>query len=352
MTIFGPDGSHHQNDLKVSDRDLAAVQFIGWRASISDRSDETYKDAVGLADEYNKPFISYHFVYQTDPRPGTLSAGRSAARQAAAFAFANPDRTIPVMLDWEEDKDKNGNLISRANWGDVLAVAAAIRRLGYRVTLVYTGKWYWGQMRSPDMRTLGAELVNADYGQNFTGTAADVYLKRGGDTGRGWTGYGGLKVAMWQFGSRVTFGNQQMDMNAIRDETLLSRAFKVWTPPPPKPVMTPADWIVYGRKIPTPSRSVRLQYGTVHENVVALQAVLCSMNTLAADGSHPIYNPAWVGGDMIEVDGVRKWVRNGFGEATRNSLTYWKRKNSFTYEPEIGTWTPLTADRMRQVRGK
>jgi peptidoglycan hydrolase-like protein with peptidoglycan-binding domain len=100
----------------------------------------------------------------------------------------------------------------------------------------------------------GLSLVNARYGNNSSGTIADVYAARGGDQGNGWQTYGGLSTVIWQYGSKVTWGNHQMDMNAYRGAPAdLGQWF--WTPPPPEPVPTP-DPVPVPIPDPTPGVTV------------------------------------------------------------------------------------------------
>ena len=112
-----------------------------------------------------------------------------AAAQADAFHRAvGGDITIPCMLDWETDSDDNCHpgRPQIATWDDVLAVAAAIRYLGHKVALLYTGNWYWSKMGNPTLAGHGFDLVNAKYGTNAVGTPAERYAAQGGDSGEGW----------------------------------------------------------------------------------------------------------------------------------------------------------------------
>jgi hypothetical protein len=192
VTLHGPDGSKWQAGIVVPSAHWDAVAYVVWRASIGTRSDRSFASMRDQALTHRKAFCAYHFVYPCGSYP--------AAMQAATFHAQAGDTRIPAMLDWESD----GSLA--ATWDDVLQVADAIRRLGHRVPLVYTGKWYWQAKGSPTMSGHGFDLVNAHYGSNPTGDIVPVYVRRGGDSGPGWTGYGGLSPIMWQFGSRVTFG--------------------------------------------------------------------------------------------------------------------------------------------------
>jgi len=223
MTLLGPDGSHHQDGMTVPETDWAWTAFVIWRASIGRRVDRTFRHWLDEARAHGTPFCAYHFVYQLGPRKDTTSQGVSAAEQAEALELATGgDRSIPVMLDWEHD-----GTISRANWDDVLTVAAAIRQNGYRVPLFYTGQWYWEQMGRPNLAGFGMELVNSNYGNNAVADSAiDRYRTRGGDDSNLWAlKYGGLSPSIWQFGSQVRWGDRNMDMNAVRDPAVIDRCF-------------------------------------------------------------------------------------------------------------------------------
>jgi hypothetical protein len=119
------------------------------------------------------------------------------------------------------------------------------------------------------------------------------------------------------------------------------------TPPPgPKPPSTGAEWVTYGTNAKTPPGNPSLTKGLVHANVQELQAILCSMPTLPADGGKPIYNPEWVDKDKI---GSGKPTDNLFGDATFPALAYWQSKNGLAADSQFG---PQTSAKMTAVRGK
>lgn len=108
----------------------------------------------------------------------------------------------------------------------------------------------------------------------------------------------------------------------------------------------PYDWVSAGAQMTTPPANPILKRGVQHGNVMWLQAVLCSMPTLPADGGQSIYNPAWVGRDRID-DGPAD--NDLFGDATHNALVYWQSKNGLTAD---GVYGSATANKMLAVRGK
>ncbi len=250
MILFGPDGSHHQRAYPGP----AGSSYALWRASISDRIDETFRGAVAHYRRHDVPFLGYHFLYQTSPRRGTTSKGRSIRAQVAALekAIEIADAPRRVMLDHETDTkivDGRPVVISEPTFDETFAFAAETRRREIAVPMFYTGRWYWSGHGAPDLAAHFDYLVNADYGRNPGGTAAQAYAARGGDSGRGWSGYGGLRVAMWQFSSNVTWPGmtQRMDANAIKDPAVLARCFHHWNAPPtPGPPLEEDDMINAG----------------------------------------------------------------------------------------------------------
>jgi Glycosyl hydrolases family 25 len=253
VTLFGPDGSHHQNPdngFTVAGEDWGRINFLIWRCSIRDREDLTFSWARDQARKRGIALKAYHFVYPTNT--GEWPA-QSQAR--ACLAALDNDTSIPVMLDWEQEKwFKKGKVVREFNptFDDVVAVANAMRALGIKVVSLYTGTGYWGSQGSPTLAGHGLDLVNARWGSNPEAkVAADHYRSIGGDAGKGWQGFGGLEPVIWQFGSQISWGSQHMDHNAFRgNAAALHRWFKIWNGQPAKPPTAPAakgrvpiDWM-------------------------------------------------------------------------------------------------------------
>jgi hypothetical protein len=101
---------------------------------------------------WGEAFAAYWFV------GGTETAASQASRAAAAIG----DKTIPIMLDWE---DSGGTLST------VLAVRDAMRAQGLRVTMLYAGSGYvsnsagGGNPTNIDA-TLGLYVIRARYWTN------------------------------------------------------------------------------------------------------------------------------------------------------------------------------------------
>lgn len=241
MTLFGPDGSHWQFqpkgsvDLVLSADDWDSIAFVLWRSSIGFRTDGTFARMRDATIAHNTAFTAYHWVYPT---------GRYDARgQAEAMAKANPDKDIPVMLDWETESGL------RPTIDDCDAVADAMSALGYRVPLLYTGVWYWSasDIGRPTLTGRGYDLVLSDYNTNPALPPQAAYAKGGGDNAAEWgRNLGGLTPVVWQYGSLVRFGNLNWDHNAFRGQVAdLSKYFRTGSavvdvdPSPPPPQETP-----------------------------------------------------------------------------------------------------------------
>lgn len=228
MTLHGPDGSHWQAGMILTEADWKAIGFGIWRSSIRSTIDETFLPMCRKFRSRGIPFAGYHAMY---PR-----ARVSPVAQATAFHNAcGGDKSIPAMLDWEFWSD------GTASFADVVETADAIRGFGHVCGLLYTGHAFWRSQGSPTLSGHGMSLVNARYGLNSPGTITDVYKGQGGDQGNGWQTYGGLSTVIWQYGSKVMWGDRQMDMNAYRGRPAdLAQWF--WTPAPPpapKPAVHP-----------------------------------------------------------------------------------------------------------------
>ena len=112
-------------------------------------------------------------------------------------------------------------------WDDVRQFADRWHAVDSRVLAVYLPRWIWsGHLGSPDLRVLRCPLVASDYGTNPDGSPTSVYRARGGDDGRGWTAYGGVTPAIWQYGSNVDCpgASGSTDANAFRGTLTQLRA--------------------------------------------------------------------------------------------------------------------------------
>lgn len=229
MTIFGPDGARYQEGIRLEERDWDAVGFAAWRAIHQNGApDRTFKPmAVRFADEH-KPFAAYVWV---DSMPGATKAGYAAA--------AIGDTSIPIMVDWEDRS---------CSFQNMMKFVTSMRGRGYRVTLLYTGRYFHATMGNPDLRDLGMDLVIARYGDQADNGTYEMAARYAYMVDRysvwDWT-VGGIKPSMWQFGSRIRWGDRYMDMNAIRDPAVIARCFTDWAAPTPTPEPPDEDNMTY-----------------------------------------------------------------------------------------------------------
>lgn len=230
MTFFGPDGAVYQDGIKVSDKDWTDTDFMAWRViHQSGKKDITFDLKLKEAEEHNVPFAAYVWV----DKMGASSKSRYTDN-------ALKDKSIPIMVDWEDPGCTFTNMCSYVE---------AMRKLGYKVTLLYTGRPFWQSMGSPKLDDLGMDLVISRYGdQNiesrygknpkFECVPRYEYMLPKYSV---WDwNLGGLTPSMWQFGSRIRWGDRYMDMNAIRDKDVIDRCFKNWFSEP-TPIPTEED---------------------------------------------------------------------------------------------------------------
>lgn len=224
MTCYGPDGSIWQNGIKLTAADWDAIDFVIWRCVREDGTpDPSYPWARDQAIAHRKPFATYVFL------------SGNPVRQAEAAAAVIGDKTVPVMADWEKPGYTPASMFA---W------VGRMRTLGFTVPLLYTGMAFWQSSGKPTLTDYGLELVVARYGdQQPTATYeirpryAQMDHKYGAVT---WAfNIGGLRPVIWQYGSRIRWGDRPMDMNAFRGTPAeLARWFKMPPaahPVPPKP---------------------------------------------------------------------------------------------------------------------
>jgi hypothetical protein len=224
MTYFGPDGAKYQSSIILKPADWNLISYGAWRViHQSGNKDASFNPMMEQFKARKIPFVAYVWVDAMAP-----------VTKAIHTAAALPDKSIPIMVDWEDPK---------CNFNRMAEYVDAMRKRGYRVTLLYTGKYFWQSMGSPDLTKLGVDLVVARYGnQSPTGQyeCEPRYTEMLPKYSVWNWNIGGLKPSMWQFGSRIRWGTHYMDMNAILDPAVISRSFKVWNPiPTPIPVPTP-----------------------------------------------------------------------------------------------------------------
>lgn len=200
MTLFGSDISSYQAGLNVAHLPDAYVlmkctEDVGY-------IDADYPDWLAAVKASGKLPVAYHFIGPSDP-----------AKQATHLAAHIIDRSVPVMVDFEDEGSFHPTL------AQLLALDDAINAAGLHVALNYFPRWKWGNLGSPSLTGLtqrGIGLVSSNYPNLTVAPAGQVYAADGGDSGSGWNAYGGVTPLLWQFSDRVADGGQQVDMNAFR----------------------------------------------------------------------------------------------------------------------------------------
>lgn len=158
--------------------------------------------------------------------------GSSPVAQAAWLRARIIDPSLIVMLDEEA-----------VGLPQTLEVADAMTELGLHVRLVYLARSYWSAVGSPDLSApfsrRGIGLVNAAYPSARAATPVQLYP---GDGAAGWTPYGGVTPALWQFTESATEAGQRIDVSAFRGSMAqLTDLFTTTPAPHPAPAATMED---------------------------------------------------------------------------------------------------------------
>lgn len=192
-TLFGVDISNHQNP--ISCREIAAE---GFRFCIIKATEGTWKDPVlhsHLKDTRSTDMHVAAYVY--------VRGETSAEQHAQALHDHLRDTTVPIALDIEHNSGRDP--------GHWRAIRDAIEARGYRVVLTYIPEWYWIQVGRPDLTGL-PPLWSSRYPSTRSAYASVLYDGAGR---RGWQGYGGLNVVVWQFTDRAQVAGQKVDANVF-----------------------------------------------------------------------------------------------------------------------------------------
>ena len=217
----GYDLSHH-NDV---DAGRLQGDFVIARTAqakggpYGDTLDALYKRHRDTARRAGKLFSSYFYV----------GDGRSAEGNVALHESVEPDRSVPVMLDWEKGSG-NGAFLE--------TVYGAFRNAGYFVWGLYAPRWYWQSVGSPDL-SWGPPLIQSRYVDNAPGTYEAEYASTPESY---WAGYGNNSVKMLQFSSVVrdpAYPSKNLDGDAFRGTRAQLAAW--WNPTLPNPGVDPAD---------------------------------------------------------------------------------------------------------------
>lgn len=217
----GYDLSHH-NDVDAGrlQGDFVIARTAQARGgSYGDTLDRLYKRHRDTARRAGKLFSSYFYV----------GDGRSAEGNVALHESVEPDRSIPVMLDWEKGSG-NGAFLE--------TVYGAFRNAGYFVWGLYAPRWYWQSVGSPDL-SWGPPLIQSRYVDNAPGTYEAEYASTPESY---WAGYGNNSVKMLQFSSAVrdpAYPSKNLDGDAFKGTRAQLAAW--WNPTLPNPGVDPAD---------------------------------------------------------------------------------------------------------------
>lgn len=199
-TLFGPDMSNNNWS--------STSEIAGWLDDCFHREGYSWMEhKVSEGNYYSDPYwatvrdwcatnavpcIGYHYVTTNDP-----------ASQAAQWNANNGGPN--AMLDFE------------ANSGDInnfWAVVNAFNAADVTVRLSYIPQWYWAQIGHPDL-SQAPGLISSSYYERGTYGSIE-YADAGGDTGPGWTSYGGGTPAIWQFSDAAIIDGKSVDVNAFR----------------------------------------------------------------------------------------------------------------------------------------
>jgi hypothetical protein len=184
MTIYYPDIYNGQKGLRIQPGTVAVCAKASEGTYYHDPS---YADFASQAAGVGAVFFAYHFL-----------VGGNADQQAD-YCHAIVGNT-PVMIDCEDTSTRPG-------LPDCLEFAAELRARGGTCSLLYLPHWYWqDHLGSPSL----SPLVPAKL--SLVSSAYTAYS----DTGPGWTPYGGLAPAIWQYTDQQPYGGMQIDFNAFR----------------------------------------------------------------------------------------------------------------------------------------
>ncbi|MEU0531968.1 hypothetical protein [Amycolatopsis tolypomycina] len=220
--LRGGDFSHHQKDIDIG---RLPIEFTICRTAqaaggpYATTRDGFYSGHKANALRAGKLFSAYFY----------LGTGLSAAANAALHAAIEPDRTIPVMLDWEKGSG-DGRFLR--------ACVEEFKKLGYFVWSIYGPRWYWDSVGRPDLSGL-PPLVSSRYADNAPGDWEAEYRSTPEEY---WSSYGGNIVRMLQFSSVVrhpVYPSRNTDGDAFKGTRADLAAW--WNPNQPNPTPAPGE---------------------------------------------------------------------------------------------------------------
>jgi Glycosyl hydrolases family 25 len=204
VTLFYPDCSNNNwsstQDAITFLEQLSPEGFSGLSHKVSEGNyyeDPYWPTVQHWCQQNNLPLIGYHYVTTDDP-----------ASQAQTWRGNNGGSL--AMLDWEDNGGGLSNLVS---------VVRAFNAAGVTVQLGYFPQWYWSQQGAGSLSGLANALVSSGY-LGGSGYASTIYTNSGGNSGEGWTPYGGVTPAAWQFTDSADIAGFTVDCNAYQGNNI------------------------------------------------------------------------------------------------------------------------------------
>lgn len=282
MTVHFVDVSHHDWSRRGRALDWAAIRGATSEVMMARA---TYGDPQKFA-----PATRYFREYQEGAKGAgfTLRGGYHNLIRGDAASMTRQVEWFLRQLDaygceWAMlDIERYPELVSNGlwpQWSDVLRFRDRWAQVaGGRILTYYLPRWLWsGHLGSPDLRALGGPLIASNYGPNATGTVTGLYTARGGDTGPGWTAYGHVTPAVWQYGSQcnVPGASSATDINAYRGSLEQLRSLLTGRAPEIGDTMS-----VLVRQTSDPTKAVWLSNG-IHRRHVANPTELAAITASA-----------------------------------------------------------------------
>ena len=185
-TLMYPDVSSAQAGMSLAGAVAVCVKITEGTGYVNPAAPEfkAQADAAGAL------LFAYHFLREGNPGA------------QAAWCFAR-NGGVPLMVDCEPIA---GSLPAMA---DLTGFIDAYRAFGGICHLAYLPWWYWasegfGAVSLAPLAQRGMALVSSDYVGTYT------------DQGPGWTPYGGMTPAIWQWTAAALTNGHLVDRNAFK----------------------------------------------------------------------------------------------------------------------------------------
>lgn len=284
MTLFIPDLSNNNwssnQDVTNFLSQLIPQGFAGASHKVSEGN--YYQDSYWpVFQQYCQgnsiPYIGYHCLTNDDP-----------ASQVQTYQ-AN-DGTPNMMMDHEQFNGQNPDI------NQFWAVVNAFNAANINVQLEYLPQWFWQNIGAPDLSALATSnilLVSSAY-PGGSGYASVIYDSAGGDSGEGWTPYGGATPNAWQFTDAANIAGINVDCNAylgtdinVLFGTAAAPVPPVIVPPPSPPSATPPPVSTTGNVTPV-STPAPVAATPPPDNPTVDQVLTYLIQELSASGDTPL----------------------------------------------------------------